>query len=797
VIAPRFRKLLRDVWTERGRVAVMIVAVAVSVMGIGAVLGSFSILGREMPRNYLGTRPASAALELTTDVDAELLAEVRRRPDVAEADAGEIVLARAKVGPDWIPILLFVVDDFERMRLNVFTPESGAWPPPKGTMLIERTAVRVLGAGEGGSVIVKAPHGVARSISVSGIVHDPGVAPAWQERTGYGYITRETLALLGEAPELHELRIATRARPFDAAAVQATAGELSRWLSERGRKVDLLRVPPPGRHPHQTQMQGVMFLLLVFSAMALVLSGVLVASSMAAMLSRQVREIGVMKTIGAETRTIASMYVLLVAALGVVAVALAIPAGAAAAQGLAGMTGRMLNLTLASTDIPVWVFGVQAAAGVIVPVLVALVPILRASRTTVRDALDRHGATGPRTWSSTVSIGSLWLGRIPLLAIRNAFRRRTRLALAVLMLSAGGAMLLTAIGMSRGWERIVERVYENRSYDVEVRLNAPAVLAEQLRSDPRTRVVEAWGYGRAAVIREGDVDVVRTYPDGGHGSLSMLGPPPSTKLVDFPLLAGRWLRQGDEDSVVLNHMAQASLPGVGVGSVVTLSLEGRPSAWRVVGIVEEVGSAGVAYVSDTAFARVAGTGQGTRMLRIATTATSPEVRAELVRAIERRLEEAGASVEVVIPLAVLRTAMGDHVIVLIGLLLGMAALMLTVAVLGLISTMGTNVVERTREIGVMKAIGGSSRQIAGLVVGEALVMALASWVVGTVLSVPLTLAVGTTVGQLAFRIRLPYVLDHGAVAAWLLLLLVIASVAALLPARRAGALTIREALAHV
>jgi putative ABC transport system permease protein len=797
VIAPRFRKLLRDVGTEWGRLTVMIVAVAVSVMGIGAVLGAFSIMSREMPRNYLETRPASAALELTTDVDAALLAEVRRRPDVADADAGEIVLARAKVGPDWIPHLLFVVDDFEHMRLNTFRRETGAWPPPRGTMLIERTAVQVLGAGEGGSVLVKAPQGVARAIAISGIVHDPGVAPAWQERMGYGYVTRETLALLGQAAELHELRIATRARPLDPAAIQATAGELSRWLMQRGHGVERVRLPPPGRHPHQTQMEGVMLLLLVFSALALVLSGVLVASSMAAMLARQVREIGVMKTIGAERGAIASMYVLLVAALGVVAVVLGVPAGAAVAHALAGMSGRMLNLRLASTDVPWWVFAVQAVAGVLVPVLVALLPILRSSRITVREAIDRHGASGPAPSSTRGPIGWSWLGRIPLLAMRNAFRRRTRLVLAVLMLSAGGAMFLAAIGMSRGWERVVDRVYENRSYDVEVRLNAPAVIADGLRSDSRFRVVEAWGYGRAAVIREGELDVVRTYPDGGHGSLSILGPPPATALVHFPLIAGRWLRASDEDGVVLNHMALAQLPGVGVGSVVTLSLDGRHASWRVVGIVEEVGSAGVAYVTDAAFARVAGTGPGARMLRVATTATSPEARAELVRVLDRRLEEQGASVEVVIPLAVLRTAMGDHVVILIRLLLAMAALMLTVAVLGLVSTMGTNVVERTREIGVMKAIGASSRQIAGLVVGEALVMALASWVVGIVLALPLTLAVGTVVGKLAFRIRLPLVLDPAAVAAWLVLLFGIAALAALLPARRAGALTIREALAHV
>ena len=46
----------------------------------------------------------------------------------------------AKVGDEWMRMLLFVVDDFGAMRLNTFTRDSGAWPPPAGTMLIERQA---------------------------------------------------------------------------------------------------------------------------------------------------------------------------------------------------------------------------------------------------------------------------------------------------------------------------------------------------------------------------------------------------------------------------------------------------------------------------------------------------------------------------------------------------------------------------------------------------------------------------------------------------------------------------------
>lgn len=174
-----------------------------------------------------------------------------------------------------------------------------------------------------------------------------------------------------------------------------------------------------------------------------------------------------------------------------------------------------------------------------------------------------------------------------------------------------------------------------------------------------------------------------------------MGPPAQTDLVAFPLLAGRWLVRGDTDAVVLNHMALAQAPSVGVGDSITLSLNGFPTRWRVVGVVEEVGSPGVAYVTDRALAQAAGGAGRPRMLRVATTAESPEARAGVIRSLEHRLEEERASVEAVVPLAVLRTAMGDHVAILIRMLLAMAGLMVTVASLGLASAMGTNVVERT------------------------------------------------------------------------------------------------------
>jgi putative ABC transport system permease protein len=654
----------------------------------------------------------------------------------------------------------------------------------------------MLAAGEGDAVLVKTPHGAATRVQISGVVHDPGLAPAWQEREGYGYISRETLSALGEPSALGELRVRFRSETSDVQEIERAATELGRWLADEGHPATSVRIPPPRRHPHQTQMMGVMFLLLAFSLMALVLSGILVATSMAAMLARQVREIGVMKTVGARAAQIAGMYASLVLGLGLLSVVWAAPVGTLGAQALARMSAGMLNLNLESQAVPAWVYGVQLLSGLLVPLLAASLPILRASRLTVRQAIDQHGASVPSGvgWIARLSAGS-WLSRTTQLAIRNAFRRRGRLALTVLLLGVGGGMFMTALNLSESWNRIIDRVYENRSYDLELRLPAGAKVEDSLRAVEGVKIVEAWGYQPTALWRPERLDVVRTYPDGSHGSLAILGPPPETTLVHFPLLAGRWLSPEDTDAVVLNHMALAQASGTQVGDTVQLSAEGRPTSWRVVGIVEEVGSPGVAYVNRTAFEeRVS---RDLRLFRVSTTAKDPEERSAVIRRIESSLEKQSISVEAVIPLSVLRTAMGDHIIVLIRLLLAMAALMVVVGMLGLASTMGTNVLERSKEIGVLKTIGATPRQIVRLITTEAFLIAGLSFGASTLLSLPLSRWVGRTVGLLSFKVQLPLAVDPRGVAAWLLLVSLVAVIATLLPARRAARWTVWAAMGRL
>src|SRR5262249_52044129 len=168
--------------------------------------------------------------------------------------------------------------------------------------------------------------------------------------------------------------------------------------------------------------------------------------------------------------------------------------------------------------------------------------------------------------------------------------------------------------------------------------------------------------------RPGEAGLTGTYPDRAHGSAAILGPPADTKLVQVPVRSGRWLMPGETDGAVLTHRGTALAPGTRVGDVVSLSVYGVPMRWRVVGIVEEVGPAPAAYVTDRAFAHAAATGEWAQLLRIATTAESADARAAALRRIEDELVRAGASIETVLSVGLIRTILDDHMAILTGAL---------------------------------------------------------------------------------------------------------------------------------
>jgi putative ABC transport system permease protein len=374
------------------------------------------------------------------------------------------------------------------------------------------------------------------------------------------------------------------------------------------------------------------------------------------------------------------------------------------------------------------------------------------------------------------------------------------LLLTLSLLAAAGGMFMTSLNVKTAWEQNLTNAASDRHYDLEIRLNRPETEEKVLAivaNVPGVQQVETWNIVPAAANRPDGLQIVRTYPDGGHGSFNIRSVPVGSKMIQLTQQSGRWLQQGDTDAVVLNQTAHALFPNVKVGDPLNLTVNGSPVILRVVGIAREIITPATAYVSPDAFAKIIGKSGQTNALRIVMKDHDTTTISSVTKEIERALEKENVSMKVDISETRLDSALNGHVYILIFALIIMAVLMAVVGGLGLMSTMAINVVERTREFGIMRTIGGKSGTVLRNVISEGVFIGLMSWTVAIVLSLPLSLYIGRLIGNLAFKSPLPLVLSPKAVVIWLTIIVLGSIAASVYPAWQASRLTIRETLAHV
>ena len=780
----------------------LVMAIAIGIFGIGSILGGYAVIKREMASNYLGTKPASATIEIDGTINQTVIDSVKTLPGIQEADRRATLLARMNIEGKWYPLLLFVVDDFRNLRISGFNHQSGTTVPAEGTMLAERTALGMMKAGEGGSITIKTAHGSPKSVRITGTVHDPGLAPAWQEQAGYGYITLATLHGLGESQGFDQLKIRVADHENSVPYITKKAEEVSAWLEKKGYKIHEIQIPPPNRHPHQGQMNTVMSIFIVFSFMILILGSILVAASMATLMVKQIRQIGVMKTIGANSAQIARLYLFMTVLLCVAALLIGIPLSQIAASVLYSNLSTLLNLELTDRSIPHWVPLLQVGTGLLIPIIAVAFPVIRGSQLSVRRALDNYGVSqtsqgnnSGKSWPGHLSFG----GETFTLSLRNVFRQRSRLIMTLGLLAAGGAMFMTALNVSEAWDTNLRRIYKQRFYDLDVKLNTPRrvdTLLAKLKRLPGVRVVEEWSYAPTSFVKNVPYELSQTYPDKGHGSFTIQALPIPTNVLKPTLTEGNWLSKTGANDVVLNQLARALSPGVAIGDTLSLSVNGKPTPWHVIGFTEDIGSPATAYISVAALAKFTQPAGRFTMLRIGFTHRGREYVSAKTRDVETLLEHENIPVSSSTPVWVLHNAIAAHMRILVNSLLAMALLMALVGTLGLLSTMSMNVMERTREIGIMRAIGATPKKIRNLIMWEGLVIGTFSIVLAFILSLFLSTYMGRLIGTMSFRTPLTLTISFHACVIWVAIVIIGSCIATLFPARKANRITTREALAY-
>jgi putative ABC transport system permease protein len=597
---------------------------------------------------------------------------------------------------------------------------------------------------------------------------------------------------LGGEPVLNQLKITVAQNAMDKEAIRATAYQLQNWLEAQGRPVYRIEIPDPGQHPHATQMATLLFLLEAFGFLALALSGVLTANMISALLAGQIRQIGVMKAVGANMRQISSLYFGLVLLLGLGGLVLGLPLALLAGCGYASFAADMLNFQILDDTIPVGYLALQVGLGLAVPLLAAAWPIVRGGRTTVRQAIGDYGiADASLKGAGLLKLPAGIAGRPFLLSLRNTFRKRGRLLLTLITLAFGGAGFIVATNVSASMDSTVNAKFDATRYDVQIGFSQPyavETVEAVVRAVPGVTDVESWGGAQGAML----------YADGTQSNtFKLIAPPASSRLMTaLPLLEGRWLRAGDENALVVNQALLAKEPSLVAGSTVTLRIDGRDADWHVVGVVQEIMAPPLAYTTNEYLSQLAGLEGYASNVVVVAGQRDPESVAAVTRQLEAGLAAAEIDVTSAVRMPDYRQLIEDHLLLLASFLVIMSVLVLIIGGLGLISTMSINVLERTREIGVLRAIGASSPALLKIIVTEGAIVGAISWLLAALLSWPLSRYISTTFGLIFFEAPLRFAVSVAGMTLWLLVAIGFAALASFYPAWNASKLTVRQTLAY-
>ncbi|GAB4279087.1 MAG: FtsX-like permease family protein [Candidatus Promineifilaceae bacterium] len=796
ILSTRWRKVIADLGSHKARTLLVILAITVGVFAVGFVANAQVILLRELNRGYQNTAASSARL-FVSPIDDEIVDRIAKMPGIEAAEGRRRVVLQVRFADGTKrEVLVTAVPDFSSLSLDKVLPVSGQWPPWRDGLLVEQQSIDYLQTAVSQPIALELPGGHKETLTILGTVHDANVPSADIAEIAFGYMTMDTLEALGLGNDYTELRFRVTDTYNNIDDIEAIADDVETHLEKSGYLVFSREIPTPGEHWAQEIIETLVLLFTLFGFLILGLSGFLVVNTITALITQQIQQIGVMKLVGGRRRQITGMYLVMVLVYGMLSLVLGVPLSIVMARWVVGFAANMLNVQIQSYAVPVSVALMQTAVGLLVPLLAALAPVINGVQITTHRALNSLGiSSGSRSQKVTDQLMARLQQVLPvqrplIISFRNTVRKKGRLALTLATLIMGTALFVAVLSVRTSVQTTIDDFLRYRQYDVGVQFERPyriPQLAAQAKNLSGVTAVEGWLTGT----------VQRVYADDTIGdAVAITAVPPDTTFMQPIMFAGRWLQSGDEQAIVVNTDFLEEEPDLAVGDEVVLDVNGRHTTWTIVGV--SLGSArGTAvYVPYNHYAHLAGLPNQATTLKIITTDHTRPAQEETANQLLAQFEAANFQVSSVRATETTRANIQEKFNIVIGFLVLMAVLLAVVGSLGLTTTMSINVLERIREIGVLRAIGASDSAVRQIVLAEGILIGLISWSIGAFVSWPVSHLLSAQVGVAMLGFPLSYRFSFMGLFGWLAALLVLATAASLGPAHSASKLTIREVLAY-
>jgi len=842
---------LRTLLTTSGVVLGVAVILAISATNVSTLAALTDVFSQASGKAHLTITPSdasaqgfpAAALERISAVGgvAALVPVVRGQVSLADGAAPaqtELSMLGASAGG----LLLYAVDPLVDQRAREYkiiageflSPDRGAYDVVLVQSFADEQEVRL-----GNEVTFLTPGGSVR-LRVVGLMNKDG--PGQLNNGAFGVIPLETgREIFLRGGDLDQIDVVARAENSSGPALEQLRSALQARLG-----ADYTVTYPAAQGQRVSQMlSGYQMGLNMFSAIAIFVGGFLVYNAFSMTVVERTREIGMLRTLGMTRRQVLNQILAEATVVGVAGAVLGLGAGVLLSRGLIRVMELVVAQEVRTVRVPPSGIVTALLVGVVVTLIAAAVPAWQAGRISPLEALRVRGSAREgwfvrRGWVAGIillvasvallviapfpaplreqmrdmMVMNLFLGGTLLipaivdiaeravrpgmrrlygaegqLGSRNVQRARLRTALTVAALMTGVAMVLSIRAITAAFsDDIGSWILKYIGGDIYVHSSL------NMRADLARRLAAVDGVAAVTPIRY--LEVKRILPDGGSEDLSLMAvDPASYRTVTSFVFSGE---QGDPARLA-NRLAAGNTVfissvlsekyGLEPGDTIRLATRRGARDFEIIAVVVDFYNQGlVIQGSWKDLRRYFGINNVSAFMLKAEAGQSPrEVRDRIDRLYGRSQHLTVESNEAIrsraLGLITQTTSLFDV----------MSIITMMVAALGVINTLTMNVVERTRELGMLRSLGMTRRQVARMILAEAGMMGLVGGVMGILFGVLMARTVLSSMNRMA-GFKLAFTLPLSGVVVSLFIALVISQLAALWPARRASRIRIIEAI---
>ena len=793
-------KVWSDLWHNKVRTLLAVMSIAAGVFAVGAIFGMVDQLVTGMDSAHQETTPSHIQMFLAGRINSNTITRLTNIEGVEDIEGVNDVTIRYKVSPDdeWKRGQLTMRDDFEDQTYDIVQLKEGPWPK-RNNIGIERLSSQFYGINIGDKVIFELD-GTDRALPVTSLIRHPFVPPPQFGGDAVFFADEQGLERFNVAQDTFG-QLKVRVTPYSPDYAREVASRIKNRLAKEDVGVAVTFYQNPDEHWGRLFVEGLNLVLQILAVVSVLASVVLVVNTLTAIITEQTNQIGMIKAIGGTSGIILKIYLVGVFCYGLLALLVSLPVGAFLAFGITQWFLNLFNIDYEIFQVSNRALVYQFLAAIAAPLMVALWPILNGAFITVREAIASYGIAGNFgiSWFDRLveRIGQYLLSAPYAMALGNMFRKKGRLILTQLVLILAGSMFLLVMSLADSITMTLDNEFNRRNFDMFFVFTDNHRIDRTLAMTYKVDGVEAaelWFTQPATILREGQ----RT-KEAGLGA-ELVGMPAESDFYRPLMVAGRWFQPGDGRVIVMNQET-ADENNISLGDIVTLDLgELGKKDWQVIGMYRVIFGGG--FNTDALYAPQAVVFEATKknnqgdILRVQTRYHSPEytdaVRDHLAdifsaRNIDTFINLTGSQE---------REQADSQFSITTTMLLALAVIVALVGGIGLMGSLSIAVVERTREIGVMRAIGAPSGTLMGMLVMEGTLQGLSSWIISVPISFFLGDYLAKLLGQAMFDANLDYAYSYRAVIIWLVTTVIIAVIASVLPARNATRISVRESLLY-